>query len=472
MLEPIIPSIIKKIYKTILRDISYKSKLIYSLKEELDTKHSCEIMAKSKLEISLYDKVEKRIIKYAKKANLNLKNDELHAITLLLSEISILEEKWEKENYHLKLKISIKHSDIMSECKKSSTTFYKDSNILSEQKNIVKQNEILVANFTENNDNIDKIKDEYYKNIETLLFNKYLITANTLNRKCNYEEAINYSNKAIKLKPNDAFGYKYLGFSYGNKDDNENAIKAYKKAVEIEPNFTIVYNSIGVIYGRMRMYDESIKALKKVIELEPTFYYAYNNLGSTYSKFGDYENAIKYLKKAVEIKPDYPLTYNNLGIAYKLKQCYNKAIEYYEKAIEVEPNYHFPFANLARVYKTTHEYDKSISYYKKAIKVEPSVGSYNNMGNVYLKMGELYGLKKYYNNAIKSYEKAIEIEPNFPATYNNMGVAYFKKGSYEKAIECYNKANDISPCLAYKQNIIQVEDAKKGIFKHDKIIDI
>ena len=62
----------------------------------------------------------------------------------------------------------------------------------------------------------------------------------------------------------------------------------------------------------------------------------------------------------------------------------------------------------------------------------------NNLGYIYLSMGEL-------EKALEHLNKSIEIKPDFPHAWHSFGEYYEKSGDLEKARECFQKAVDLDP---------------------------
>ena len=76
-----------------------------------------------------------------------------------------------------------------------------------------------------------------------------------------------------------------------------------------------------------------------------------------------------------------------------------------------------------------NKYDDAIKYWRKTIELNPKYYfGFNNLGNVFLKKGDL-------KNAIDCYNKAIEIKNDYYEAYHNMGNAFSKMNDYENAIK-------------------------------------
>ncbi|MBP9993600.1 MAG: tetratricopeptide repeat protein [bacterium] len=67
---------------------------------------------------------------------------------------------------------------------------------------------------------------------------------------CQYEEAIEQFQKAIKTDGGNFEAYYYLGCSYMNLSQKEDALNCWMKSVEIKPDFADGYFNIG-LYHRL-----------------------------------------------------------------------------------------------------------------------------------------------------------------------------------------------------------------------------
>ena len=78
-------------------------------------------------------------------------------------------------------------------------------------------------------------------------------------------------------------------------------------------------------------------------------------------------------------------------------------------------------------------------YYRIAIKLNPNLKqAYNNLGNLFDKLGRPYEALVYLN-------KALEIDPQYVSALINKGIALVKLGKYNQALECFEKALNLDP---------------------------
>ena len=118
------------------------------------------------------------------------------------------------------------------------------------------------------------------------------------------EEAIEFCNKALEIKPDDYDSLRNKGVSLSKLGREEEAIEFYNKALEIKPDD---YNSLrnkGVSLSELGREEEAIEFYNKALEIEPDDYDSLKNKGVSLSKLGREEEAIEFYNKALEIKPD------------------------------------------------------------------------------------------------------------------------------------------------------------------------
>ncbi len=164
----------------------------------------------------------------------------------------------------------------------------------------------------------------------------------------------------------------------------DDAIDLYKKCIAITPRDATLYNRLGVAYHRKQDFALAKKNYEAAIKLNPQYPEAYNNLGTIAFTQKKYGRAIKFYKKALKIRPDAATTHYNLGSAYFAKEDYQKAFEEYQTAITQDPNlmehisatgslvrtaafnrakYHF---YLAKIYAQLGDHDRAIDYMTRA----------------------------------------------------------------------------------------------------------
>jgi len=154
-----------------------------------------------------------------------------------------------------------------------------------------------------------------------------------------YDQAIQYFEKAIRLKPDFAPAINSMGNAYLEKADWDNAIAAYRKITEDvfygTPHFA--YSNMALAYYQKKDYRQAEKYFLEALKLNPEFANALGGLGMTYTAMGRYADAEKKLERAVRKNPKLPQLHYELGRAYRGLGDRQKAREEFQLTIDLAP---------------------------------------------------------------------------------------------------------------------------------------
>jgi len=172
----------------------------------------------------------------------------------------------------------------------------------------------------------------------------------------------------------------------------------------------------------------------------------------------------------------------NVSIELRIEQVYKIYEQIDELAFEIDYNkekYNDVLFNYARLLADYGSYEKSVEIHSRQIELAKElygensinlINSYNSVGLVFLRLGELDQALKYIQNAIdlsesrvgkdlhpftlmysvpginKVFSKETYMEDHFSmsSSYNNLGQIYYAKREYSSALKYHKKAKDIS----------------------------
>jgi tetratricopeptide (TPR) repeat protein len=129
-----------------------------------------------------------------------------------------------------------------------------------------------------------------------------------------------------------------LGFKNQKLKNFQEAIKFYNRVIKIDPTVVFTYYNLGIIFEQLRDIRQAEIYYKEAIKVKPLFIHSYNNLGIMSQNQGQKENAIKYFKRIIEIDPKYYSGYSNLGLVYASLGMYDEALNNYLKTLEFDEN--------------------------------------------------------------------------------------------------------------------------------------
>ena len=81
-----------------------------------------------------------------------------------------------------------------------------------------------------------------------------------------YDLALKEINKAIKLKPEQAYFYLVRGSVYCNKNDFDSAVADFRRAIELSPKDATAHLYLGATYFNQRKLVEGIEESTKALE--------------------------------------------------------------------------------------------------------------------------------------------------------------------------------------------------------------
>jgi len=136
--------------------------------------------------------------------------------------------------------------------------------------------------------------------------------------KSEFKEAIEETNKANELYPNDPRYHYWKGIALELLGRYDEAIEELDKAIELNPSDPGYHNSKGMALDKIGIFYEAIEEYDKAIELDPNNPIYHNNKANILYDMGKYKNAIEEFDKAIELDPSNPRYYYNKGLAQEM----------------------------------------------------------------------------------------------------------------------------------------------------------
>jgi adenylate cyclase len=158
----------------------------------------------------------------------------------------------------------------------------------------------------------------------------YALLGNLYVMKRNYDKAIAEGEKAVALDPGGADVHAWLGMSLNYADKPKEAIPLFEKAIRLNPNGpTWYFHNFGHSYRLMGQYQEAITQYKKALCVAPNNIWAHLSLAATYSLLGRDEEARAEAEEVLRMNPKFSLEYFAKALPFKNQaqiDCYIEAL--------------------------------------------------------------------------------------------------------------------------------------------------
>ncbi|HEX73152.1 MAG TPA: tetratricopeptide repeat protein [Candidatus Hydrogenedentes bacterium] len=236
-------------------------------------------------------------------------------------------------------------------------------------------------------------------------------------------------------------------------------------------------------YLREGKVEEAIAEARAMMALpERPMYYMPHRLGVAFVRLGRYEEAVPLLRAALspdpaEQDPRYRQdVYYLLGVALAGTDRYEEAVEAYEAALRLNPDDARTYNNLGVIREKQGDLAAAERHYREAVRSSREFSlAYSNLGDLLGRMDRLdeaiahlqraaelapdnadyhYNLARHLamagrnEEAAAHYETAIELRPEDPRPYNNLGWMAQEAGDVVEAERRYRQAVAANPVFA------------------------
>ncbi|GBE06045.1 MAG TPA: tetratricopeptide repeat protein [Nitrospirae bacterium] len=203
------------------------------------------------------------------------------------------------------------------------------------------------------------------------LFNAYNGMAYAYSRLGQYDESLEYYEKAFDLKKDASIPHN-IGLIYIKRGDELKGAEYLEKALEMNRNLVSIYPTLIGIYRRSDRQDKlenkvrMFRSAERHSKAEEHF-----QKGLKAYMEQDSRLAIEEYKKSIASNPSNPAAFNNLGYIYFDLGLYDKALMYQKKAVDLDLNYANAHYGLALIYKKWGDREMAKKHWQEYLRIEP-----------------------------------------------------------------------------------------------------
>lgn len=229
----------------------------------------------------------------------------------------------------------------------------------------------------------------------------------------NYNEALKLLLDALTTNTNPDT-YVDIGSCYYMLGNYQDAIDYWNKAINIDPKNSKAYSNIGNLHYKTGQTEKAISFWLAALISTPEDGNTSLNLAIAFNEKDMRFESIKYFEKYIKYATDkHSNDYNNVRV--KIQHCYNVANQYLELGVKLQ---------------TENDDKKAAACYFKAL------ANYPNLSKANLNLGSIFFSDKNLDLAIKYWKTASHIDPNYDKIYSNIAISYDLKKQFDYAY-CY-----------------------------------
>lgn len=264
-----------------------------------------------------------------------------------------------------------------------------------------------------------------------------------------YEEALNYANQSLTLKPEHTYSLYYRGWAnveLGKWEDGEKDFTTFIGLIRDNANG---FYARQYVYYKRGDYQKALADIDKALAMNPTNRKYIEAKILILNRLGQSSQVDSLLGKIVNVIQDDPLSLANIGNVFygnndaeTALQYHNRAVELYNQKIKKDPKFaqtnkdalYNIYLSRGNAYLMLKKSREALADFVRATDVKPQEHIAWN------RIGQLQTFEKNYREAVRAYERCFALNPTYEVGWVNLGFSLSELGMRQEAINVYNRA--------------------------------
>ena len=307
-----------------------------------------------------------------------------------------------------------------------------------------------------------------------------------------YVEAEDTIRSGIKVSPDSAVGYYYLGRIGVEARDFDKATTHFEQAVTLNPAFEPAYVALGSVYEAKqdrtkaidiyrrylqgvnpknreirhhlirlqvsaKQYYEALRELQEMLAEDPSDLDAQLRMGLVYGEQKNYPKAIQQLNQILTVRPAELKVRDYLGYLYEETKDYAHAIEAYRHNLTLEPSYFEGHLHLGVLLYRTKQYPEAIQHLREASRLNPK------QPEAHIVLGLSHFQVEQYEPSLQAFLEGIRHNPDNADLHFNAGTAYDKLNRFDDVVKSMETTLTLDPHHADAMNYLGYSYAERGV---------
>lgn len=189
-----------------------------------------------------------------------------------------------------------------------------------------------------------------------------------------FDTALNVADELIRSDAKNMAAHIVRGQALRRKGELEKAKGAFLQAIKLKPDLAEPYLYLGHVYKDNKNYGQALKAYNQALTRNPELPAAHYHRGDILLQLEDYEQALPAFSAAIakqdSVRP-LPTPYFKRGYLLYLQREYKSAVSDFSRAIELAPNLADSYLYRANALCALRRHDLAIRDYNEFIRLKP-----------------------------------------------------------------------------------------------------
>ena len=273
-----------------------------------------------------------------------------------------------------------------------------------------------------------------------------------------FDKATTHFEQAVTLNAAFEPAYVALGSVYEAKEDRDKAIGIYRRYLQgVNPRNREIRHHLIRLQVSAKQYDEALQELEGMLAEDPSDLDAQLRMGLVYGEQKNYPKAIQQLNQILTVRPAELKVRDYLGYLYEETKNYPKATEAYRHNLTLEPSYFEGHLHLGVLQYRLKQYADAIEHLREASRLNPK------QPESYIVLGLSHFQSEQYEPSLQAFLEGIRYNPDNADLHFNAGTVYDKLNRFDDVVKSMQTTLTLDPHHADALNYLGYSYAERGV---------
>lgn len=231
-----------------------------------------------------------------------------------------------------------------------------------------------------------------------------------------FPKVIQYCEKVIKLRPEDAKAHELLALAYMCTGDFTRAEHHIQRYLDMNPEDSQVLCRLGETLLAQQKYERAERIFRKTLALNGESATAHMSLADSLRLQGKLEEAEKHYLRAIELEPECIDAHIGLGKNYHALGDFHAALECFAKCVDMNPKCANAYFSAGDLLYSIGRYQEAADAYQNGLTYYPThAAGFLALGNCYFNM-------QAFEAAALAYRQSLSLDPGCKQASSNLGL--------------------------------------------------